>query len=76
MTSQNVPVKIETKQYGLSRTNKDNDSQSTIEGYHFEKIEQNFMIYIFFIRFSNSNKRKSKSNGDLFYYLSYVNINK
>ena len=47
MTSQNVPVKIETKQYGLSRINKDNDSKSTIEGDHFEKETRNFMIFSF-----------------------------
>ena len=48
MTSQNVPVKIETKQYGLSRINKDNDSKSTIEGDHFEKEKRNFMMCIFY----------------------------
>ena len=48
MTSQYVPVKIETKQYGLSRINKDNDSKSTIEGDHFEKEKRNFMMCIFY----------------------------
>jgi hypothetical protein len=35
-------IKNETKQYGLSRTNKDNDSKSTIEGLSFRKRKTKF----------------------------------